>query len=527
MIIRKIRYLLALTFIFSGLLVVAQHVTTAEKAMEYAPILSTDRMERHLSILASDEYEGRETGEKGQRMAAEYIAAFFDSLTLTPAVGDTSFFQQVALQNLYPEGVTMKWNNRVFSFVDDFYYFRGFSDHQITADEIVFVGYGIEDEKYNDYQNMDVKDKVILILDGEPADKKGNFLISGTEDPSDWVMNWRTKLLHAAEKGAKAILVVDLNYQESIQSMKGRISAPSMMLTDSKIPDRILPNFFISKEMANVLLAEKKQQVDNLVKQITKSKKPSSFSLSGNFSLEMNRKRELFFSENVLGMIPGSENPDEYVVISGHYDHLGIRGEDIYNGADDNGSGTVAVMVMAEAFQRALKEGIKPKRSIVFALWTGEEKGLLGSLYYSENPLFPMSNTVSNLNIDMIGRIDDLYEEKDDKTYLYLIGSDRLSTRLHDISLEANAFFPELILDFTYNDPGDPNRLYYRSDHYNFAKHDVPSIFYFNGMHPDYHKTTDTVEKINFDLMALRSQYIFTVAWELTNRNERIAVDVK
>ncbi len=231
-------------------------------------------------------------------------------------------------------------------------------------------------------------------------------------------------------------------------------------------------------------------------------------------------------SENVLAFIEGTEKPEEIIVISAHYDHVGIdQSGNIYNGADDDGSGTVSVLEIAEAFMKAKKDGLGPKRSILFLHVTGEEKGLYGSRYYTENPVFPLENTVTNLNIDMIGRIDKNHESEEKNNYIYLIGSDRLSTDLHNISEEANTKYTKLDLDYTYNAKNDPNRFYFRSDHYNFAKHNIPIIFYFNGVHEDYHKPTDTPDKIEYELMTKRAQLTFYTAWEVANRLERIVVD--
>jgi len=228
-------------------------------------------------------------------------------------------------------------------------------------------------------------------------------------------------------------------------------------------------------------------------------------------------------SENVVAFIEGSEKPEEIIVISAHYDHLGMTDEDIYNGADDDGSGTVAIMKIAEAFQKAVEKGNGPKRSILFLHVTGEEKGLLGSKYYVNYPIFPLANTVANLNIDMIGRVDEAHTDTPD--FVYLIGSDKLSTELHTISEEINSKFTNLFLDYTYNDENDPNRFYYRSDHYNFAKNNIPIIFYFNGTHEDYHRPSDTPDKINYEVLAKRTQLVFFTAWELANRAERVVVD--
>ncbi|SDW77665.1 Peptidase family M28 [Lutibacter oricola] len=228
-------------------------------------------------------------------------------------------------------------------------------------------------------------------------------------------------------------------------------------------------------------------------------------------------------SENVLAFIEGTTKANEIIVISAHLDHLGEKNGEIYNGADDNGSGTAAIMEMAQAFKQATLDGNGPKRSILFLHVTGEEKGLLGSKYYSNHPVFPLEKTVANLNIDMIGRVDDAHENNPE--FIYLIGSDKLSTDLHQISEAVNKKFTNLFLDYRYNSDNDPNRYYYRSDHYNFAKNNIPVIFYFNGTHQDYHEPSDTPDKINYDLLAKRTKLIFYTTWELANREQRITLN--
>ncbi len=241
-------------------------------------------------------------------------------------------------------------------------------------------------------------------------------------------------------------------------------------------------------------------------------------------TMELTIKGQAVATENVVAIIEGSTKPDEYIVISSHLDHEGIKNGQIYNGADDDGSGTVALLEIAEAFQAAVAAGKGPARSVVFLHVSGEEKGLLGSRYYTDNPLYPLANTVANLNIDMVGRTDPK-RESETRNYVYLIGTDRLSTELHQISEAANEATLKMDLDYTYNAEDDPNRFYFRSDHYNFAKNNIPVIFYFNGTHADYHKPTDTVEKIEYDLLAQRAQLVFYTAWELANRENRIVVD--
>jgi len=234
---------------------------------------------------------------------------------------------------------------------------------------------------------------------------------------------------------------------------------------------------YLSEELAKIMLADIST---NVVSQ----------KLSVNLSGKVTSSNDTIDSENVVAVIKGSEKPSEYVIISSHLDHIGITADgQINNGADDDGSGTVALLEIAEAFKKAADEGNGPKRSIVFLHVTGEEKGLLGSKYYTDSdPVFPLNQTVANLNIDMIGRIDP--KRTGDRNYIYLIGSDKLSTELHD-----------------------------------FAKNNIPIIFYFNGTHDDYHRPTDTPDKIEYDLLENRSRLVFHTAWEVANRNERLIVD--
>ena len=229
-------------------------------------------------------------------------------------------------------------------------------------------------------------------------------------------------------------------------------------------------------------------------------------------------------TQNVAAIVRGSEKADEYIILSSHLDHVGMKDGKIYNGADDDGSGTVAMLEIADAFQKAKAAGHGPKRSVVFLHVSGEEKGLLGSKYYTENPLYPLDQTITNLNVDMIGRLDPK-RENPNPNYIYLIGSDKLSQELHDVSEQINSKYCKIELDYTYNDDADPNRFYYRSDHYNFAKNNIPIIFYFNGTHDDYHKHTDTPDKINYDILQNRTRLIFHTAWELANREKRISLN--
>lgn len=231
---------------------------------------------------------------------------------------------------------------------------------------------------------------------------------------------------------------------------------------------------------------------------------------------KMRRAKNVIATENVIGFLEGTDKKDEVLVISAHYDHIGTKNGTVFNGADDDGSGTVAMMEMARVFSEAKKQGKSPRRSILFIAFAGEEYGLLGSEYYTEKPVIPLKNTICDLNIDMVGRIDDFHTNQ--KDYIYLIGSDKISQELHELSERNNELFTKLTLDYSYNSESHPQQLYYRSDHYNFAKNKIPIIFYFDGEHPDYHQPTDDVDKIDFELLKKRTQLVFYTAWEIANR---------
>jgi len=497
-------------------------------AIRYSKTITKEDLSRHLHILASDEYEGRETGMEGQKKAAKYISEHFATIGIPPlpsaVEADSNYYQEFPLILQSPYGANISVNNIKYEFLKNFYYFSGFNDTNIVENNVVFLGYGISDKNYDDYKNVDVSGKIVLIFNGEPYNKDSASYITNRRSPSEWSKNWRKKVQTAKEKNVLALLVIVDDFESKLKNVRHWVEKSSMKLEGESSSKRI-PNFYISTEMANAMFsaANVKGNAINIRKKIDKKGKPLSFNVNTDIVIDVNRDSEKITSENVLGYIEGNDLKDELLVITAHYDHLGRDGEKIYNGADDDGSGTVAIMELAEAFAIAKKRGHGPRRSVLFMAVAGEEKGLLGSRYYTENPVFPLENTIADLNIDMIGRLDSVH--RDNPYYIYLIGSDRLSTELHNISEEANKQYTNLEIDYTFNATDDPNRFYYRSDHYNFARNDIPVIFYFNGVHEDYHRSTDTVDKINFEKIEKITRLVFFTAWELINRDKRITVD--
>jgi len=527
-----------LCFLSLCIYVLPNLVKAQDISVQYAQTITPQDLEKHLRVIAHDSLEGRDTGSRGQKIAANYVANFFKSVGLKAIVptadGTTSYLQPYALYQKNWGEVYLATENQRYELQQDFYLSGLLSVLSEEKVPVIFVGYGVESGKYDDYASLNVEGKAAVVLDGEPKNKSGKFLLSGDDKPSKWSNDnnaWQRKVALAMSKGAKYVLIVsDLKGEEFTQqiakraAMNQRFNRLSMKPYTEKTGGNAA--FTISRKMALDLLGIKDKKLTKIQKAITEKGQPLVAGLIAERSvrLKAERKDNIVMTENVMGFLEGTDKKDEVIVISAHLDHIGISADgQINNGADDDGSGTVSILELAQAFAKAKAEGHGPRRSILFMTVTGEEKGLWGSEFYTSNPVIPLANTVCDLNIDMIGRVDEAH--KKDPKYVYIIGSDKLSSELHAIGEAANAKYVNYQLDYTFNDPTDPNRFYYRSDHYNFAKNKVPVIFYFTGVHEDYHRPGDDVEKILFDKQAKIVQLVFHTAWELSNRDERIKVD--
>ncbi len=504
----------------------AQAPDTTDYARRYAATITAPDLEKHLRVLASDAYEGRETGQKGQKMAAEYIAKQFAADGLAgPVTGnsDSPHYQHFELTRTVWADTKLQIGGRKLEYLKD-YYPVGTADMPQTAKlEVVFVGFGIEENGKSDYAGpggANVRGKVALMWQGEPIDERGASRFTGNSTRSTWTTDVNRKLRLAKEKGAVAALIVSertpTNFKEWLQR-----AAPHMREARVGFPvpadAGTLPAMLISPEAAGLLLGP-------LVEAKSKGW-PMEGVVTFRDKVRFRSDAQItpFQTENVLGYLEGTDKKQELLVLSAHYDHLGKRGKVVFNGADDDGSGTVAVLEMAQAFAEAKKAGHGPRRSLLFLAVTGEEKGLLGSEYYTDHPVFDLRNTIVDLNTDMIGRLDDAHAQ--DANYVYVIGADKLASGLHRTNEEQNRRYIGLKLDYTFNDPADPNKFYYRSDHYNFARKGIPVAFFFNGVHADYHQETDEVDKILFPKMERITRLVFHTAWELANREERLRVD--
>lgn len=504
-------------------------LTALNDPVPFAQTITKEDMKKILTVLAADDMEGRETGTPGNTKAANYIAEQLRQIGIPPLKKLDGYFQPIAFTSEIWEDISLSVANKPYRHLWDYYAFPKLNTNRpdlAKLGEVVFLGYGIESDNYNDYKGKDVRGKTILIYDGEPMRGKTSY-ITNSEEVSDWTTDRTKKLMAAHKNGVKTVLIIDGKLKKNLGELRRELLDGRMKMGDTEnTAEKYANHLYISTEIAKDIIGKKNKKFVKARKKIAKKGKPKSVALPTDIALKQNKKINQLLGNNILGFIEGTDPvlKKEIVVVSAHYDHVGMRGNAVYNGADDNGSGSTGILEIAQAFQEAKKQGVGPRRSVLMIWMTGEEKGLLGSEYYSEFPIFPLENTIANINVDMIGRVHSKY--KDNPNYIYVIGADRLSTELHKINEAANDTYTNLVLDYTYNDKNDPNRFYYRSDHYNFAKKGIPAVFYFNGTHADYHRVSDTIEKINFDKMEKIGRLIFHTAWELANREKRIMVDV-
>lgn len=503
-------------------------VAQTDNAAKYAATITKDGLKKHLTIIAGDEMEGRETGTEGQRKAAAYIETQFKEMGLQPAEALNGY------QQYYPLYQDSLINTKLTVGGKDAESGKDFVTPLTTNEtgkfkgkKIIFIGYGIDDKAYSDYTNVNVKGKVVVFFLGEPK-KDGKFIIPGTARGSEWTFpGISKKLALAASKGAAGALVINPmmeTFTQRYADNNKRTNVYFPKAADGKSIKYAIVSHAFAKTLVNDLF--------NFESYLASAKAGETFKINSGVERKVktnfvvNKYRNTINASNVIGIVEGSDKKDEYVFVTGHYDHLGKQNGKIYYGADDDGSGTVGVMQMAAAFAKAKAEGNGPRRTMVFMTVSGEEKGLWGSEYYSDHPVFSLDKTSVDLNIDMVGRIDTERMKADSLNYVYVIGHDKISSDLPVINEGANNKYTQLVLDYKFDDPKDPNRIYFRSDHYNFARKGVPILFFYDGMlKSDYHKPTDTVDKIYWDVYEKRVKMIFHTAWEMANRNDMLKRD--
>ena len=494
---------------FPVLLFAQKKNKTAEK---YANTISATDLKERLYIVASEENAGRDTPSPGLEKAAAYIETSFQSFGLQPGNG-TGYRLSYPLYRDSMISTGMKINGKEYELNKDFQPQSSINySASMAFSEAVFVGYGIVEGERDDYKSADVHGKLVLILDGTPEGYKSSQ--QGFRSPSGFFGKMNT----AAKKGAAAVIVITANYPRP--SMNERVQWNLNGYTPSVSP----LIFTASQDVASAIMGDEGKDI------LSAMKKEDGLPLKTypvSINLSYWKTTTTGYAADILGTIEGTDKKDEWVIVTAHYDHVGTRNGKIYYGADDDGSGTVSVLEIARAFAKAKAEGKGPRRSMLFMTVSGEEHGLWGSAYYANHPVYPLDKTSADLNIDMIGRVGSEYQNsKDSSNYVYIIGDDKLSSDLNPITEQVNKTYAKMILDRKYNDPKDPNRFYYRSDHFNFAEKGVPVIFYFNGTHKDYHQPTDTPDKINYSLMEKRARLVFYTAWEIANRDDMLKRDI-
>ncbi len=520
------------TLIHLFLFIPVQLVFSQDQTLiKYANTITKDDLKNHLSIIAADSLEGRNTGDIGLEKAARYIENEFigDSLIgpVTPSINN--YYQEFELEKKIWIKKEFSTGSTTLNEGNDLYFIgipAGIHEY-----ELVFAGYGLYSENYNDYKNIDVKDKLVAFIEGEPQKKNGNYLMSGTDKrilTLDSTLNsklvaMQTKAFASIIRGAKGFMLIgqdDKEAKKTIRELKKAFGDVQMNIKGKENWMNFVSMIYCSPSTASEIFGTSKKKFDNTIKEkIEKSESPAGL-FNASVKIEAIQKTEIVKTGNIIAMIEGSDKKEEYLVISAHYDHLGVIKGDIYNGADDNGTGTAALIELAEAFSLAKSDGNGPRRSILFIALSGEEKGLLGSEYYTENPVVPLANTVADINIDMIGRID---KEHQTGNYIYMLGSDKLSGVLHKINEKtAKIYFPDFELNYAYNSENHPEMMNSRSDHYHFAEKGIPAIFYFSGLHKDYHTPDDDVEKIDFESYQQRARLIFATAWQIANSDEMV-----
>lgn len=486
----------------SGVLLQAQ---VDSVALRYGATITEAELMEHLTIIAGDAFQGRDTGKEGQKMAAAYLKASFMASGIGPVPAPNQghitegYFQPFEVIESTPGTISLMQNERSFHFPQEIIYFQETLAENLQVEEVVYVPSSLK------LPDQGLHGKVVLI----DAEDLGLGL--------SLVERLRPRIEEVRASGAKLVLV----NSKGLDELRGLLHADGAQMRLAEQEKRSTP----TERQGQVILLER-STIHRMIGKVAWKKlerKRRMKRISTNLEVRVASGERKLTTENVLAYIEGTDKKDELVVLTAHYDHVGVKEGVVYNGADDDGTGTVAMIEIAEAFAQAQRDGHGPRRSVLVMAVSGEEKGLLGSRYYSEDPVFPLSHTIADLNIDMIGRRDSAHANS--TPYIYVIGSNRLSSGLHEANERANSTYTKLDLDYTFNAENDPNRFYYRSDHYNFARKGIPSVFYFSGIHEDYHQPGDDVEKIDGGLLHQRTLLAFHTAWILANQEQRIGVD--
>jgi peptidase M28-like protein len=509
-------------------------LATAEDRLGNVEAITAEQLKKWLYVVASDEMEGRDTPSRGLDLTAKFIADHLSQWGVKPGGDDGTYFQKFALtsRRIEPELTIASVNGQGFNFGEDF--IAEATPGQASG-PIVYVGHGhiIRAKGINAYRGVDVKGKIMLAVEGYPRGVSFQD-IRGKKVGEDY----DTPETYARAHGARGVIYIPS--QSTLTFWQNRhyisLSSSRVRLEKPRQGGANIPVIYASEKMVKAILDGEKLNSETARKQASEGAPGGGFDLGAGkqASFNVNAKVDETTTQNVVGVIEGADPilKKEYVAVGAHYDHVGMsrnaEGDKIFNGADDDGSGTVATMAIAEALAKSQE---RPKRSVLFVWHAGEEKGLWGSEFFTDNPTVPVEQIVTQLNIDMIGRSKkegDNNPANNDLTgpnEIYLVGSKKMSADLGNLSEEVNKKYLNLAFNYKYDDPADVERFFYRSDHYNYAKKGVPIIFYFSGVHEDYHGLADTADKIDYQKMEKVTRTVFATMWRLANAPARPKVD--
>jgi len=517
--------------------------------------ITAEQLKQFLTFIASDELEGRDTPSRGLDIAAKFIAFNLSRWGFKPAGDNGTYFQQIGLRRgqIDKDQTKVEFGGQSYKAIDDFLPRPLLGK---ASGQLVYVGHGIvvKSKNINAYEGIDVKDKIIVASPGafpkgvQPTDLRGK--------PGE---DFDTLYTYAGKHGAKGIVMVPLPAQLTRWDQIGRMSLGGGRVTiDSpQGGDEGLPEIVASAKLLNAIFQGEQIDGAEVLRQVAAGEFTNSFALKSDkqLTIEVKGSAESLPTQNVVAIWEGSDPAlkEEYLAVGAHYDHVGVRPESdggktdgwsryknflssagrlggsdkLWNGADDDGSGTTAVLAIAEA----LAKGPRPKRSLLLVWHAGEEKGLWGSDYVTDHPPVPLKQIIAQLNIDMIGRSKKAGDTNSRNANLtgpdeiYVIGSKMMSSYLSEVSEQVNNSYLKLKFNYKYDAPNDPERLFYRSDHFNYAKKGIPIIFYFDGVHEDYHQAADHPDKIDYEKMEKVTRTVFATMWKLANSQARPKVD--
>jgi hypothetical protein len=535
---------LVLTFLFPSFVLGQTAVKITPQERKMAEMITAAQLKDYLYYVASDEMGGRDTPSQGLDLTAKFIGTLLSRWGFKPAGDNGSFYQKMDLRRdvVNQASTVAALGGQNLTYGTDF--FANPAAGNLSNVPLVFGGEGwmIKSKGIEPYKDADVRGKIAVVYSGNfpRGINPQELFTSGKRGEA-----WADPMTYAKQNGAVGVISivtpeVEQRWQ-TIRPLRERSGYVVDKLED--LNNKQLPTIYISTKTAESLFRGEATEFGKIT-ELYKSPAPlPSFALSAGktASITVLTTAEKAATQNIVAVWEGADPvlKNEYVAIGAHYDHVGTnqmaRGDDkIWNGADDDGSGTVAVLSIAETLSKLPK---RPKRSVLFVWHAGEEKGLWGSEYFNKFPTVDIKSVVAQLNIDMIGRSLDpnniikcgqnkpCNEELSGANGVYVIGSEMMSSTLGAVTKGTNDAYLKLGYDYKYDDPKDKNRFFFRSDHFNYAQNGIPIVFWFDGVHEDYHQPGDSPDKIDYAKMEKVTRTIFLTLWEVSDLKERPKID--